>query len=302
MKLKQNKIYLALALLIMVSLACSLTGEPEVKPEVPPDRSAEDSIATSVAETLAAAESESPAESSPPALEPTEEEVKPPLPEPNFNYAGVSFYFSELLAENLTAGVTPGTYDENSPWWSKPEHREYHFNKWVLSDGFHVPAIRVYPVIEFRAINENVSGGLDQLGTALEDQPLDGEGLLVSDMFNAGQLFQAQIKYLDFQNGSGARWLSQYGQAYYGIGWPYLFYTFQGLTEDEMYYVSIILPVTHPSLPDPDDITMDQAFYDNYEVYAEQIKNDLNNAADPSFMPSLVLLDQIVETLSVGSQ
>jgi hypothetical protein len=172
----------------------------------------------------------------------------------------------------------------------------------VLSDAFHVPAIRIYPVAEFKAINENVSVGLDELNSALQNQPLDGEGLFVSDMFNAGQLFQAQVRYLDFQNGSGARWLSQYGQALYGIGWPNLFYTYQGLTDDGMYYVSIILPVNHPSLPNPDDLTLDQAFYDNYENYAEETRNDLNNAADASFMPSLVLLDQIVETLFVGSQ
>ena len=184
--------------------------------------------------------------------------------------------------------------------WSTPEHRSYSFNGWVLTDTFHKPSIRIYPVADFRAINENVSMGMDALSEALSSQPADGEGLRVLDLYNAGQFFQGQMKYMDFQNGSGARWLSQYGQALYPIGWPHLFYTFQGFTNDGVYYISIILPVNHHSLPHPDSVTLDDAFYENYDPYVEGIRNQLEAESDASFMPSLVLMDQIVESLLVG--
>jgi hypothetical protein len=302
MNRRQRKISLIFALLIFASLACSLTGDAEIKPEVPPDGPAEDSIATSVAATLAAAASEDTEDDPSAELQPAETQEPIVLPEPNFNYAGVNFYFNNLLAENLTAGVNPGEYNENAPWWSKPEHREYLFNNWVLSDTFLSPTIRIYPVEEYRAINENVSDGLDDLQSSLENKPADGDGLRVLDLYNAGQMYQSNVKYLKFQNGSGARWLSQYGQDSSPIGWPDLFYTFQGITDDGKYYISMILPVNHPSLPHPDQVTRDQAFYDNFLTYAANTRSQLEAESDPSFVPSLVLLDQIVETLSVGSQ
>ncbi len=95
------------------------------------------------------------------------------------------------------------------------------------------------------------------------------------------------------------RYISQYGQAAYPIGWPNLFYTFQGFTDDGLYYVSAILPVTHSSLPHPDDVTMDDSFYDNFMIYADGINLQLNGENPETFEPSLVLLDEIIESLSV---
>jgi hypothetical protein len=298
---KRSRIFIILITLISLSLACSLTGTPEERPENPPDLPLDgDTIATAVAATLAAVQAGD-GENPPPTTHPTVTAGVSSALEVNSNCAGVSFYFSDLLADDFTAGIIPGEYDANNTWWSTPEHRECVFNNWVLADGFHTPAIRVYSVADYQAINENVSDGLDGLLTAFDSQPADHAGLVVPDLYNAGQLFQAQVKYLDFQNGHGARWLSQYGQAYYVIGWPHLFYTFQGFTDDGLYYISIRFPVTHPSLPqNPEAITLDDIFYDNYAAYAEETRVELNAGADNSFAPSLVLLDQLVESMLVG--
>ena len=208
--------------------------------------------------------------------------------EPNFTYAGTSFYFNQLLADDITAGVTPGIYEADNPWWSTPEHREYRFNNWALSDAFHTPTIKIYPAADFRAINENVSGGLDALQLALDTHPADHAGLRVSDLYNAGQLYQSNVEYLDFQNGRGARWLAQYGQAYYSVGWPHLFYTYQGLTNDGKYYISIIFPVNHPNLPHPEHVNMEEISQD-YDAYRDGIVAQLESESGNSFVPSLVL-------------
>ena len=263
-----------------------------------------DTIATAVAATLAAGEvGETPPDTPAPPPSPTwtiHPTVTASPPETNFSYAGVSFFFNDLLADDITAGVTPGQYDESNTWWSTPDHRVYKFNGWVLSDSFHPPAIRVYPVAEFTAINENVTAGLNALDAALKTIPLDGGSLRVPDMFNAGQLYFSNPKAMRFQNGYGARWLSQYGQAYFPVGKPNLFYTFQGFTNDGLYYVSIILPVNHPSLPATDQVSMDDAFYEHFPTYAAEIRALLEEQSDNSFMPSLVLLDQLVTSLLVG--
>lgn len=288
---------LIVTILISFSQACAFTGGTDPTP----DMSADEVIATSVAATMAANQGrEDASEQSSPTIQPTiEAAVTPSAPEANFSYNGVSFYFNDLLADNVTAGVTPGEYTEDNPWWSFPDHREYLFNGWVLTDAFHEPRIRIYPVAEFKAINSNVEEGLNELDTALKSESLDEDALQVPSLFNAGQLYHSNARALRFQNGYGARWLSLYGQGYSTIGWPNLFYTFQGFTDDGAYYVSIIFPVNHPSLLNPEEVTLDNDFWENYGTYAENTRLALEAAPDNSFMPSLVLLDQVVSSLLV---
>lgn len=297
MQTNRPSVFILLLILIALSVACSLSGT-ETKPEVPPEESSQDTIATAVAATLEANQPDDPMATVFPTVHPT---VTASPPEPNFNYAGVSFYFNELLADNITAGITPSNYSAEASWWSTPEHREFLFNNWILADAFHKPAIRIYPVAEFAEMNENIGVRLDALKGVLAARSPDMAGMDVPDMFNAGQLFQSNIRFLDFQNGSGARWLSQYGQAYFPIGFPSLFYTFQGFTTDGQYYISVVLPVNHPSLPNTMDITMDDDFYNNIDSYTAGIRNQLDGQADSSFVPSLVLLDEMVQSLLVGN-
>jgi hypothetical protein len=291
MTLKRAKLILILIVLATATIQACAPAE---------DNSA-DTIATAVAATLAAGAETLPDTAAPPpsptwTIHPT---VTASPPETNFDYAGVRFYFNPILADNITAGIEPGVYLEDNPWWSTPEHREYRFINWILTEAYHKPTIKVYPIADFRAINENVSQGLDALQLALDTRPADHAGLAVSDQFNAGQLYQSNVKYLDFQNGRGARWLAQYGQAYFNVGWPFLFYTYQGLTDDGLYYISVVLPVNHPYLPHPDDVTLDNEFYENYGEYRDGIVAQLESESENTFMPSLVLLDQLVASLLV---
>jgi hypothetical protein len=295
---KRSPILLFIAALIALSMACSLTGS-ETIPEIPPGDSSQDTIATAVAATLAAGQ----AENLPPTIHPTVTSDTTPLPQPNYTVNGVSLFISPQLAENITAVMAPANVNEEALFWSTPEHREYQFNNWALKmEAFQQPALRIFSVSEFTAVNPNVGERLAALQVALTAQPSDGSGLDVPSIFGAGQLFQSNIKFLDFQNGSGARWLSQYGQAYFPIGLPSLFYTFQGFTTDGAFYISAILPVNHPVLPDTNSVTLDDAFYNNYDSYAAETRITLDAQADSSFNPSLELLDQLVETLLVEAQ
>lgn len=291
---KRSSIILVITLLISLSLACVVTGSEDNLPEV----NSEDAIATSVAATIAANEvGEDPVESADPTVHPT---VTASPPEPNFNYAGVSFAFNEALADNIVAGVNQAVIDQNL-WWSVPEHREYRFNNWILADSFLEARIKVYPVADFRDINPGVGDRLDALQVVLANKPADGEGATVGDVFNAGQMFKSNVAYLQFQNGEGIRFLTQYGQALSPLGWPMMFYTFQGFTDDGLYFISAMLPATHPSLPHPEQVTMDQAFMDNWETYVADTEAQLNAEPDNMFLPPLGLLDGMFESMTVGA-
>ncbi len=290
MPARRPTIILILSILFALSLACTLTGS---KPE--PALVSEDVVATSVAATMAAG-----VEDTPPDLivDPT---ITASPPEPDVVYQGVSFGFDDSLADTVNAGTIPGEGDANNEMWSTPEHRLFSFNEWILADAFHTPSIKIYPVADFRAINSNVSERMDELFSAIATQPADEEGIAVADLFNAAQFVRSQVAYIDFQNGTGVRFLSQYGQAAAPIGWPNLFYAFQGFTDDGAFYISVILPVNHPSLPHPNNVTMDNAFYDNFMNYAAEMSIQLNGEDPGTFMPSLLLLDELVESLLVES-
>ena len=290
MHTSRSNIILILSILITLSLACTLTGS-----EAAPVQVSEDAIATSVAATLAAG-----AEDTPPTLAADPTITASPL-EPDVVYQGVSFTFDDSLASTVNAGTMPAEGDVNSEMWSSPEHRLFSFNDWVLADAFHTPSIRIYPVADFRAINSNVSERMDELLSAIATQSEDDEFIAVADLFNAAQFIRSQVEFINFQNGTGVRFLSQYGQAAGSIGWPNLFYAFQGFTDDGAYYISVILPVNHPSLPHPDDVTMDNAFYDNFMNYAAEMSIQLNGENPGEFVPSLFLLDELVESLLVES-
>ena len=286
MNFKRTSTLTVLIVLILFSLACALTGGGTAGS---PD--SDQQIAEAVAQTLAAEEA-----MNPPEVESAEEEL-PPVPD--ILYEGVSFIFDHSLADSVTPANDPGMVDEANEFWNIPPHLKFTFSNWTLEEAFHEPVIRVYSVADFRAVNSGVSDYLDALRTIVDTQPGDHEDIRVGDFFNAAQFIRSQVAYLNFQNGKGVRFISQYGQAAWPIGWPHLFYTFQGLTDDGTYYISIILPIHHPSLPYPDDVVMDDAFYDNFVNYRTEKQNQLNGEDAASFEPSLLILDALVETLKV---
>jgi len=78
-----------------------------------------------------------------------------------------------------------------------------------------------------------------------------------------------------------------------------MFYTYQGLTNDKKYYLSAILPVSHPYLPDPSTVTMDDAFYNYFQTYVGQIESELNDRPADSFYPSLEILDAMMQSFLI---
>ena len=283
---KRSQILLVITLLLSLSLACSLTGGSAEK-----TGSDQDSIEAAVAETLAAEG----AEASVPDAEPETETQ----PEPDLIFQGISFAFDPSLAESVNAENIPAEGDDDNLWFSTPDHIKFTFNNWILPEAFHEAAIRVYPVEDFQAVNTVMTDIFDGLQSAFETNPADNEGIEVADLFGAAQFFISQVEYLEFQNGSGVRFLSQYGQAGYPVGWPHMFYTFQGITDDKAYYISVILPVNHPSLPHPDNVVLDDAFYDNFTNYVADMQTQLNGKDPGTFNPSLLLMDAVVESLLV---
>lgn len=291
--------------LVAGGLACNLPGAqpPTPTPEPPPPAETAappEETAEEPAVTEETAETEEPAA--------TEATAEPPAASPMG--AGV---VCENLSFNLNPSVAAGVVGEvvpaedagpEGPYFATyPAHAECLLTGYALSDRFHEPRLYAWPVAEYAAMNPGAAEVIARMGTFLVERPAAPESVPFLPLWGAAQMMQAKVSYLDFQNGTGVRFLTQYGQAANPINNNEMFYTFQGMTDDGVYWLGAVLPVSHPSLPaDGMDVPGGDwaAFSETYEVYITGIEATLNGLADDSFTPSLAALDALVRSVMAG--
>ena len=284
-----------LAVTLLVSLACSLTS-PAATPEPP-------AITMPVPDTLV------PPPLSEATVEPVVEETAP-LPAdgepvgPELKFSWLTVNMPPGVASSGRSEVIPptGPTDEVAPWDVAPLHEEILLENYPLSGTFHKPYIRIYPVRDFIALLPSLAERTKMLEQIIQNKSTDPGSVPLLPPWNAGQVFLAKPAYLDFQNGSGIRYLTQYGQSFAPINNQDLFYSFQGLTSDGKYWVSAILPVNHPSLqaaadnPIPPDFI---EFAENFTQYIELIKANLDTQPEDTFTPSLAELDAMMQSMLI---
>ena len=228
-----------------------------------------------------------------------------PAPVPDVSYEGISFSFDKNIAAAISPAIIPGQNlgEDYMPGDTYPTYYEFSISGYAVGNHFHTPVINVYPVAEYRSISTMASNIIDNLQAALVNHPSGGasENLPFLPIWNAAQIFSAKVTYFDFQNGSGVRYLTMYGQALYPVDNQNLFYTYQGLTSDGQYYISAVLPVTNPILPDDGSTTVDDwmAFDQNWETYIVGVLQTLNGQSAENFTPSLALLDEMMASFSI---
>jgi hypothetical protein len=291
-------VLLACLAILLSSLACTINFGNDTDDEI----SAEQTL-VAIQLTQAALENQSPEEPVVPTEEPEPEE---PEQVPDFVYEGISFSFDSSIALNVNAATIPAQDmgDDYMPGETYPTHYEFTFNTYAVGDHFHTAKIIVYPVDEYLAISPYVSEAIDGLKNALATHPTGGlhDSLPFLPMWPAAQIFNARVEYFDFQNGSGLRYLTMYGQALYPVDNQNLFYTYQGLTADGRYYICAVLPVIHMGLPNDGSSEVDdwEEFSNNFDTYITDTIAWLE-AQDPNtFFPSLNVLDDMMASFEIN--
>jgi len=242
-----------------------------------------------------------------PELEITETDVVteiPPTEAPaegyNFTYDNITMVIPYEVASSAEGETIEG-YTTGAYWEVLPDYKVCNLEGYPLSITFHSPIIQVFPVDEYVSLNPDVSTVIDQLNSLLASHDYVPTSLPFLPYWNAGALFTARIEYLDFQNGSGVRYLTQYGQAFWPINNYDMFYTFQGITKDGKYYISAILPISHPNLPQMGDEytgSMDD-LYANFDGYLSSMLPEINGWGDDEFTPTISGLDALIESIYI---
>ena len=216
----------------------------------------------------------------------------------------VSFVLDEAVAAaSDVSNVAAVEQTENTPFWALyPEHVEVSFEGYRHPDSRHRPRIYVYPVRAFQNVNDTAAEQIEKLRQLLAQQPQAApQELPFLPLLNAGQMMRAQMETLAFSNGSGVRYLTQYGQAAAPINNSELFYTYQGLTADGQYYVAAIFPVAHPELPaDASGAPQGLTGQLDFGTYLDRVVMELEAAETQSFSPGLEALDALIASLNVG--
>ncbi len=117
----------------------------------------------------------------------------------------------------------------------------------------------------------------------------------------AGQIIRARAEYMDTTALSGVRYVTALGQDMSPMLRDSIFYTFQGVSADGAYYVSVIIWLDSSMLPAEIAADFDwDAFYDAPAPYFTDLIATLNAAVPDAFAPSLDMLDAMVQSVSFG--
>jgi hypothetical protein len=239
--------------------------------------------------------------------------TEPPVPtDPplvaNVTCNELSFYLDPALASGYDCQTVPESPYEMDMY---PAHTEVTLQGYVLSDKFFEPRIAVYPVQSYtNLLPDGIPGRVTELQTLIGGAPAPSFGASFSDSlpflptFNAAQVFFVGYQLLPFQSGGGIRYMTEFAQYFAPVNNTDLFYTYQGLTPDGLYWVSAILPINNPILPadanDPPGGVSWEEFSNNYDPYITDMINQMNAQSPDSYIPTLGTLDTLVSSITIA--
>lgn len=230
-------------------------------------------------------------------------------------YGPLTVSITQSIASGASGSTIPRVDGDDAPWWEKtPGHLQVSLGDYYALQGkAHQPAIYVYPASDYAQLLPAAFESIHRLNNYLyapNNIPALNQ-LPGVPFFNAQILFAAHIQPVSFQNGSGIRYITEYGQYPAPANNTELFYNFIGITSDGVYYIVAIFPITSPTLAESPDAgaplpvggipypyMADPAA--NMDAYYIAITDLLNVQLPGTFTPSLTELDTLIQSMRVG--
>lgn len=241
-----------------------------------------------------------------------------PIPTPGdtfYQLDGVTFVVPACMALRPALETIPEAHPDPSgaPGMLYPQHIQVSFDGYPLGKKSFEPLLRVFPVEDFASMSEGSAASVARLQELLASQGLEDGGLLpLLPDYGMTQVFNAQVRFMNFKNGSGARWLTELAPSSVAVNNRDLFYSFQGLTRDGKYWVSLMLPVNAAYLQQASDSVEvppgglsypaagSVGVVEKLEEYFSLMLIMLNNTPDAGFNPALNCLDGLAASITVS--
>ncbi len=200
------------------------------------------------------------------------------------------------LAKSTTIKIVPAVpnnHDEPPFMNGEPEHFRVQFDNDKLSNytNFLERQVVVYPLAQYgklfkgkeKAEFDKIVWKLQTANSKKSDAGM--KTLPILPAAEAFEVFHSHVKHLLFKQGKGIAYVTCYMQDDAPINNGDFFYTYQGITDDLKYYVSVFVPVQAKGLPKDSPSTKAKEF--------------LNKLPSSSFTPDLDQIDKMVESISV---
>ena len=234
------------------------------------------------------------------------------VPDTQVTFNGISFNIPVGLG-GRTSNEVIQSQDSYAQLW--PSHTRSILGNYPLTDTVYQPQIQVFLTQDYAQMSPDAAAVIDDLRTTLQSQAWSATDPLpyLPLTRTAAQTFHTQENFLTFINGSGLRYVTLYSQAAFPVqklSQLELLYTFQGLSGDGKYYVSVTMPIRldyvtvseTDASPFPEDgipfnwDNPDPAQYPEYLAQAVAMINHPNNPINPS----LEMLDALVQSIALG--
>ncbi len=224
-------------------------------------------------------------------------------------FEGVTFRVDSWLAKSVQSDSVPATpvqQDAPALGGGAPAHIRFTFNDEKPSSGNDslTPQILIYSLKELKELDPVAAKEVKALQQWLEEKPNSStQPIPVFPIQMGSQAFQCHVNYFFFKNGNGVRFLTYYAEDAAPIQRDRLFYTFQGFTSDEHWYVSVFWPVITTAIPEGNQkmsTVESDAFVKQFDTYFSNLLGTLEGTPSGGYTPDLKLLDQMIQSLNVA--
>jgi hypothetical protein len=232
----------------------------------------------------------------------------PNLPLANITCNELSFYLDPALGSGYECETVPESSSSDIPMdiFIYPTHTELTIQNYPLIHTQFAPQVTIYPVNRFSELLPDVlPRRVSDLESYISSGNWSSRELPFLPPLPLIQTFFSHETVISFNGGQGVRFITDYNEINHPISNRTIFYTFQGFTDDGMYWVAVTLPISNPILPEdvdfpppPDDYTI-ESWFQNYKSYVSDVKDALEAQAPGSFSPTINILDSLVKSISI---
>lgn len=204
------------------------------------------------------------------------------------------------VAEEVTAQVVEAVAagDDVMPTDVMPQYTLLSLQDYPITKHVKTPQIYMIQVKDLE-VNETAAKMAEDLKALLQTQQVGDQLPYLPLQISVKQALHPQVKFLDFQNGKGVRFLTEWHNGLAPIDNRGLVYTFQGLTNDGKYYVAAVLPVNNEGLPadEADTAHLPANYQSDYTNYLSATTSMLEKSADSAYTPDLSKLDAMMQSM-----
>lgn len=237
-----------------------------------------------------------------------------PVTKTAVTFGRLSLDIPSSVADGASGIDIPPVTNADAAYWQKtPGHLQVSLNDYyVLQGKLHQPQIYVYPAMPYVELVPAAFESMHRLRNVMNSAaPITPDQLPGVPFFNSAQVFASNIQAVSFQNGSGVRFLTEYGQYPAPVNNQELVYHFQGFSNDGEYYIVAIFPITAPGLSESSDpesaVDIGGVAYPNmgdpsdyWKAYYAAAAHLLEATAPEAFTPSISQLDALIQSMSIA--